>query len=58
MPMRRAQVMRSVELAVGATVEDAIRAAQILDSAPADFTPARAGRYLPDASCARSADVA
>ena len=39
------QIMRSVELAAGATVEDAIRAAQILDLAPADFAPARVGIF-------------
>ena len=39
------QTLRSVELAAGATVDDAIRAAQILDFAPTDFTPARVGIF-------------
>ncbi len=39
------QVMRSVDLAAGATVEDAIHASYILDLAPADFTPARVGIF-------------
>jgi putative ubiquitin-RnfH superfamily antitoxin RatB of RatAB toxin-antitoxin module len=39
------QVVRSIELPAGSTVEDALRVSAILDVAPADFTPARVGIF-------------